>query len=207
MSWSATYPEVYTMRHGNAVRTMVLRHGSMDWGIVKEVYEGKSYSRHLPKDANVVVDVGASTGVFTLLASMMYPNAVIYAYECEPVNFGLLVHNIIRNGLENRVKAYQYAITGMRGKRVLNIHRPLNGVGGHSVVWGWSEPVGAKLEVKSITLEDVFQTNRIESIDVLKLDIEGSEREVIQSPYMMRVNMVTMEAHGSKDQIDKLIER
>ena len=204
MAWiPPTYPETYVLRYGGMERRIVFRHGSGDWGVIYEVEHG-CYSRHLPSDARVVVDLGAGIGVFTLLASMIYPEAKIFSYECEPACYGLLVHNVVMNNLEDRVKTYPYAVTGSRQIRRLNIDLNLQGVMGSSLVWG-EHGFQGKLDVKCVTLEDVFLMNGLKRIDLLKADIEGSEHEALRNPAIKHVGAITMEVHGFRDEAERLL--
>jgi FkbM family methyltransferase len=70
-------------------------------GTLHEIWDDKLYSREgvsiLPGD--IVFDVGANIGVFTLYAAKQ--GAHVYAYEPIPPTFGLLQHNIHLHGFDN----------------------------------------------------------------------------------------------------------
>ena len=69
---------------------------------VKEIYGREVYTCVRPlKHDDVVVDVGAHVGIFTLKAAREAEDGLIVAVEPDPGNFRLLVRNIRANGLEN----------------------------------------------------------------------------------------------------------
>jgi len=69
---------------------------------VKEIYEREVYTCVRPlKHDDVVMDVGAHVGIFTLKAAREAEDGLIVAVEPDPGNFRLLVRNIRANGLEN----------------------------------------------------------------------------------------------------------
>jgi natural product biosynthesis luciferase-like monooxygenase protein/FkbM family methyltransferase len=78
-------------------------HGSFQTSIIyKEVFEDEVYLKHgiTLKDGDVVFDVGANIGLFTLFVNRMCPTAQIYAFEPLPPNFELLRANTARHGIE-----------------------------------------------------------------------------------------------------------
>jgi natural product biosynthesis luciferase-like monooxygenase protein/FkbM family methyltransferase len=78
-------------------------HGSFQTSIIyKEVFEDEVYLKHgiTLKDGDVVFDVGANIGLFTLFVNRLCPTAQIYAFEPLPPNFELLRANAVRHGIE-----------------------------------------------------------------------------------------------------------
>ena len=71
--------------------------------IVNEIVRG-SYgllrNKLIPGD--VVVDVGAHVGVFSIIAALLYPGIKIYAFEPMPLNYMYLVKNVRTAGLWKR---------------------------------------------------------------------------------------------------------
>ena len=78
-------------------------HGSFQTSIIyKEVFEDAVYLKHgvTLKDGDVVFDVGANIGLFTLFVNRMCPTAQIYAFEPLPPNFELLRANVARHDID-----------------------------------------------------------------------------------------------------------
>ena len=97
----------------------------------------------------------------------------IYAYEPFRENYDLLMMNIKSNDLGAKISASRKAIDGKTCKRRLYLDPRSNA--GHSLV----KESGRWNVVNCITLEELFSENQIESCDLLKLDCEGSEKDVV----------------------------
>ncbi len=84
-------------------------HGSFQTSIIyKEVFEDEVYLKHgiTLKDGDVVFDVGANIGLFSLFVNRMCPTAEIYAFEPLPPNFELLRANTARYDIDARLFNY-----------------------------------------------------------------------------------------------------
>ena len=122
------------------------------------------------KDGDVVVDLGANIGYFTLLAARLVgKNGKVYAFEPESTNYGLLVKNIELNGYKN-VIAVQKAVSNTLGKVRLFLNS--KDTGAHTIYQ--SDTTRKFVEVESITLDEFFKDKK-HHIDVIKMDIEGAE--------------------------------
>ena len=81
-------------------------HGSFQTSIIyKEVFEDEVYLKHgiTLNDGDVVFDVGANIGLFTLFVNRKCPSAQIYAFEPLPPNFELLRANVARYGVDAKL--------------------------------------------------------------------------------------------------------
>jgi natural product biosynthesis luciferase-like monooxygenase protein/FkbM family methyltransferase len=81
-------------------------HGSFQTSIIyKEVFEDEVYLKHgvTLNDDDVVFDVGANIGLFTLFVNRKCPSAQIYAFEPLPPNFELLRANAARHGVDAKL--------------------------------------------------------------------------------------------------------
>lgn len=124
--------------------------------------------RSLLRDARLVVDVGANIGWYTLLSARS--GAEVYSFEPEPFSYNLLTKSIRANWYS--VHAFPYAIGDRNGFAALTLSDSDN-KGTHSLVYSVG---GEKLDVPVRTLDSVFPSN---TIDLLKIDAEGSEPQVI----------------------------
>lgn len=131
---------------------------------------------YTPHPGDLVFDVGAHCGVSSYhLSKLVGKTGRVIAFEPDPVNFSLLVRNIERNSLAN-VTPVQIAIAGRRGQAEFHAEGAIgSGLKRHS-----SRPAaGSVILVETITLEDAFA--KWGAPNFCKLDIEGSEIEVISS--------------------------
>jgi FkbM family methyltransferase len=197
---------------------IVLRKGShfeasmVHWYDVNYVYFRNVYNPvKLPIEKNdVVADIGANFGIFTVYAASRTQNAV-YTFEPSPSNFEALKHNINTNGLNN-VIPFQIAVSNRCGIELLFDSEDSTSSQLKSV----SARTGVKyIEVRSITLQDIMDGNNIELIDFLKMDCEGSEELIMESiskDYLRRIRKIAMEFHDNSsklkhDDIRKLLEQ
>ncbi|MBU1118700.1 FkbM family methyltransferase [Patescibacteria group bacterium] len=121
------------------------------------------------KNGNVVVDVGAHFGYFTLLASKKTDR--VYAIEPVKKNNEVLRQNIVLNNSQAIV--FDCAISDRLGKKKINVATSSDCSGFY--VHPFSKPIDQEL-VSVKTLDDLFHNKRI---DLLKVDTEGNEYKVL----------------------------
>lgn len=119
------------------------------------------------------VDVGANWGYFTLLAaSRTGPAGRVVSFEPDPRLFALLRANLDRNNL-NHVVPLPLAASDRRQTIHLAGYDEQGGNWGLSHVTSQAEP-GA-FEVDGFRIDDVLDDLSVQHVDLLKMDIEGSE--------------------------------
>ena len=145
--------------------------------MVHEIVFRKAYNHaNLPIETHdIVVDIGANIGVFTLFAASRTKHPV-YAFEPFPGSFEFLNRNIHTNGLDN-VITHNVAVSDKIG-RVKCFLSEISG--GHLL---FDHNIKGRLdkyiEVAAITLRRIMDDNNLERIDFLKLDCEGSEGSIL----------------------------
>src|SRR4030042_6975012 len=128
--------------------------------------------KQVVKEGDVVVDLGANMGYFTLLASRVVgEKGKVYAFEPEPVNHTLLLKNIELNNRTNIIPL-QKAVSNITGKVELFIHNKDSGR--HTIRQSSNtREFGESVEVECVTLDEFFQNGPVP--DVVKIDVEGVE--------------------------------
>jgi FkbM family methyltransferase len=127
-----------------------------------------------PKEGDVVIDVGAAFGIYTMIASKKVgPKGKVVAIEPQPEIFKLLNCNIKLNKLFN-VVPLNYATYSTATKLKLYSN--------YSVI---SERPGKNnpgfLEVSGNTLDYLIsQVEEVKKINWIKIDVEGAEFEVLK---------------------------
>jgi len=141
-----------------------------------EIVIAQHYDALYPIHGNdVVLDVGAHVGVFTVYAARKARKGIVLAVEPHPINFKLLNLNVQINEFKN-VLTFNIALTNHTGKVKLYIHtRP----GGHSIVIRRTDKfvvVGAE------TIDNLFKKINLRNIESLfiKINAEGAEIEVLE---------------------------
>jgi FkbM family methyltransferase len=126
--------------------------------------------KEVVKEGDVVVDLGANIGYYTLLAARLVgKKGKVYAFEPEPLNHGLLLKNIELNGYDN-VIAVPKAVSDVSGK--VKFFLDGKDTGAHSIY----QPDDNKecIEIESVTLDKFFE-GKNQRVNVIKMDVEGAE--------------------------------
>lgn len=178
----------YRLRDDTRLR---LRPGSTDHGVFYEVWVLRVYSQpgFEVREGDVVLDVGAHIGMFTLQASARA--AKVVAFEPTPENFALLRENVQRNARHNVVPV-NAALAEKSGERTFYLSG--TNTGGHSFYQA-SDTVSS-IRVRTVSLEETVREHGLERIDLLKLDCEGGEHEVLLTcpdDVLDRVRRIAME--------------
>jgi FkbM family methyltransferase len=132
------------------------------------------------KEGDIVVDLGANIGYFTLLAAKLVgKKGKVFAFEPEPKNFNYLTKNIKLNNYTN-VVLEQKAVSDRAGKIKLflcpydsghhTINQP-NGIEAYRL--GRSGDV-TSIDIETVTL-DGYLKGEVDRVDVIKIDVEGAE--------------------------------
>jgi FkbM family methyltransferase len=133
----------------------------------------------------VVFDIGAHIGSFSVNAA--HKGAHVYAFEPNKENYALLLENIKLNKLEDRITAYNIAITSDGGKKYLEVSE--QNFGGHILSNAQSNEHAVATE--SETIEHIMKINSLSKIDLIKIDTEGAEYDIF--------------GHISKETLDKVM--
>lgn len=134
----------------------------------------------LVKPGQVVFDIGAHVGYYTLLAARLVGDAGrVYAFEPEPKNFALLQQNITLNGYRN-VIAVNEAVTDSCGPRELFLSGLDNGFHSLFQLKLRQDPNPRGVSIDATTLDAFTERLGWPRIDVIKMDIEGGETAAFQ---------------------------
>lgn len=130
--------------------------------------------KRLLKEGMNVVDVGANLGIYTLYAAKAGCN--VYCYEPTPSIYKLLLDNITVNGfaVTGRVHAYNLAVANDETKRLFSIEEGISGQSNNF----FSTNVHSSIMVEVVSLD--HHLKQIQSVDVIKIDVEGAEFLVLQ---------------------------
>lgn len=142
--------------------------------ILKELYIDCVYDQFFRgKKDLITIDLGSNVGLFTQYA-VPY-SKIVYSVEPSLQHFETLNQLITFNNLTN-VIPIRKAISNKNGT-VTFYHNP------NSTAFSLTELVtGQEKEiVESITLEDLFKEQKIDHVDILKIDVEGEELKIIGS--------------------------
>jgi len=152
------------------------------------------------KKDDIMIDVGAHIGLFSLLASKSCFAGKIFSYEPINENFEMLIQNIKSNKLKN-IFPFNLAVS----KNTSNVKLFLDkDESAHSIF----QKNTSYVTVESISLQKIFDDNDINFCKILKLDCEGAEYEIIDSlpdKYFEKIQNMIIEYHlaDSKPELGK----
>ena len=157
-----------------------VRGGTDDRDVIFEQFVEPPYPADISR-GQVVVDIGAQIGAFTIWAARK--GARVFAYEPYPPNFAVLEGNVAQNSLEN-VSLSKSAIARIPGPKKLFLPADQTHSGRSSL---FSHRGSETIDVEGITLDEVVASHRLERIDLLNIDSQGAEYEIIYgaSPEMI----------------------
>jgi len=119
-----------------------------------------------------VIDIGANIGITTVaVARRIGRRGKLYSFEPTPGYFNILKKNISSNGLEN-VKVYELAMTDQVGRAYFYQKGLSTGI--------VLEEGAEKFEVSSTTVDRFLSEEKIEELDLINMDCEGSELLVLK---------------------------
>jgi FkbM family methyltransferase len=118
------------------------------------------------KKIETVVDIGASVGNFSLLAHTLFPEAKFYAVEPIPQSFEALKLNCA--SFSNCQKT-AISDKSQKMKMSVDIHKPETSTIDHHGTY----------EIEALTLNQFATDNNIQSVSLLKIDVEKHEKNVL----------------------------
>jgi FkbM family methyltransferase len=141
-----------------------------------------------------IVDIGASIGLYTLMAARRWPHALIHAVEPAPDTFGLLVANVDENSLTDRVVCHKVAVTDRIGTAPLSLAQ----TSACDTLLPQGTNSGQRCWVETTTLDALFHRLPPSGGVHMKVDAEGSEFDMFEaaSPATLsRISFLTLECH------------
>ncbi len=141
------------------------------------------------KEKDIVIDIGAHVGYFSIYSSINAKNGKIFAFEPYDKSFKVLIKNLEINQIKN-VIPQNLGVTRESGTNTLYFKK--NFAIGNSIYKNTDSD--SKIEIKTISLQDIIKNNDIQKINILKLDCEGAEYQIL-----LNLN------HQTLEKIDKIV--
>jgi FkbM family methyltransferase len=154
------------------------RKDTADESVIKQSFDNDIYYSGFPEyqpiEGDVIIDIGAHIGTFSILSSSKVGSGKVFAIEASKDSFNLLRINVALNQCAN-ISVYHLAITDKEGSCTL-----YHGfqTWGHSTVKKLSK---SSETVESCTLSTFLERNRIDECHFMKLNCEGGEFPILLS--------------------------
>ena len=198
--WPLSYPFDFRTRSDQSIRL----HTFHDLITVWIIFCREEY-RVDPK-SKVIVDVGANIGAFSVYACGKAPEAKVIAIEPFPDTIQSFIFNIAANHLEDSVKLVTKGLSAHGGERRMPVDPsiPSQSLG------LLPEDAESGLTISTISLDTFWREEKLDKIDLLKMDIEGGEHEVLpitSKELFSRIENLTFEYHpnGSRHRMFELL--
>ena len=140
----------------------------------------------LSLNARCVVDIGSYTGVYTLVAAKTNKKIQTISFEPNPDLYIALENNVRINRLKNS-KLERWALDKEIGPATLYLNHSQHTSLGSLIK---SSSAGKQIKVNKTTLDSYFQENKVDFIDLMKIDAEGYEINILEG------SKVTLEKHS-----------
>jgi len=124
-----------------------------------------------------LIDIGANVGIHSLTAATINNKIEVFSFEPEPSNFLSFIKNIGLNNIEN-IRPFRMGVGDVVGNNMLNINKGWN-KGKHSIKVNFAPNFNERISIP-VTKLNAFKDNIIGENFIVKIDVEGFEREVIE---------------------------
>jgi FkbM family methyltransferase len=152
-----------------------LRTDTSDLSVFRQLLIDRCYDFQRELSPDLIIDCGANIGLFSVLAANRFPGAHIVAIEPEESNFELLKRN---TSPYTNIECLHAGIWSRKCRLRIKDRN----------VGSWAYQVEESAEetassFESVTIGDLLRRSGFETIDLLKIDIEGAELEVFNNSY------------------------
>jgi FkbM family methyltransferase len=181
-----------TVHYPGIQHPFTLRAGTSDFETFREILLYSEMEFPVSKPPTRILDAGANVGLAALAFLRRFPDAEIIAIEAEPRNFELLVRNLAPYP---NVTCVQGALWFQSGTVFIDDDGADN--------WSFTvsgQKADAKVSanpIRAYTVHELMQLRKWHSIDLVKMDIEGAEKDIFDADrsWLDAVEMLVVETH------------
>lgn len=182
--------DIYALHPPCLQNPIFLRSKTSDRSIFNEIFLRKGYRFSLDHSPQTIIDAGANIGLFSVLMASLYPQANIIAIEPDPENFRMLEKN---TKMYPKIKLLNY---GLWSKNTwLEIQE---GNFDKSGVMVQEAGAHTSSSLKAVSIPQIMSDFNLKNIDLIKIDIEGSEKEVFSldsEHWLPKTKILIIELH------------
>jgi FkbM family methyltransferase len=172
-----------------------LRKKSTDLLAYHQIFTFKEYDMDLGFVPKFIIDAGANIGLATVFFSKKFPEAKIISIEPEQNNFSMLESNTV--SFKN-VTCIKKALSNIANRRINVVDKGLGNWG--FVTQNQNQNDNSKIidSVTTITIDEILLDYNLNHIDLLKIDIEGGEKQLFECHYenwLPKTKCIVIELH------------
>lgn len=179
ITWKGASPQGYPFHW---------RSGTSDVDLVEDIFVQQEYAFDFyPKEPLRIIDAGANIGLTSIYYKERFPNAHIVALEPDHANYLILQKN---TASLDKITTLQQAL--WHREEPLHIANPSD------KPWAYRMQSGSgNTPIPGTTIPSLMEQLAWPSIDILKIDIEGAEREVFANrpAWVEQVSVIVIELH------------
>ena len=170
---------------------LILRSNSPDAIVAASCLISREYADIRCDNAKFIIDAGANIGTSAMWFATAYPEATVVAVEPEAENFDLLVRNTrhLTNVVPLQAAIWSHATE-------LPLQDRQTGQWGYTLVPGEQTQAMSQM-IECTTVPLLMKEHGHEEIDILKVDIEGGEKDLLEhsQDWIAKVRVLTAELH------------
>ncbi len=188
--WKAkrkTFGEIRASRWNTSFH---LRPNTTDYDTYEHVFVLKEYDFPIPFSPQLIIDGGANIGLSALYFARRFPHAKIVAVEPDAANAALLLHNTRDQKNVETIQAGLWSTSG-------HLRIKDKSVDANSFQVERVEALSANT-LPAISISEILAKTELDRIDIVKLDIEGAEKEIFQrgfESWLPKTRLLIVELH------------
>lgn len=186
-----TKNKIVSFRLPGLAHPINIRAKSSDEYAFRQIFLAKEYEFEYAGTPRTIIDAGSNIGLAAVYFANRFPDARIICLEPESSNIEILRLNIKPYPNISVIQA------GLWGKTSYLRVRDL-GFGN----WGFIVEESSQDDpqaIKAVSLPDLMKEYQLETVDIVKMDIEGSEKEVLEAgnsqDWISKCNVLVIELH------------
>ena len=157
----------FKKKHKHSINRYYKKHNQKYYNEAKLLDD--SFKFTYPK---IIIDLGACIGEYSIYFAKKYPQSTIYSIEANSNNFRILQENIKINRTEKNIKVFNNAISDKENENYFSTYGNQDS---EVIISNNNNHIN-----KTITLSSLLHKEKLNKIDLIKIDIESSNYKVVK---------------------------
>ncbi|MCF7800314.1 FkbM family methyltransferase [Candidatus Babeliales bacterium] len=176
--------------YSSKYKPFIIRKNTSDRNVFKQIFVLRDCKLPVKINPKLIIDAGAYVGYSSIYFASKYPQAKIISIEPDKANFKIL---------EKNTKNFKNISLVNAGIWPSNENLKL--VSSRDGFWATKTKKaksGENYDIKGTTINQILKNFNYDKIDILKIDIEGAEKELFSKNYnswLNKINIIIIELH------------